>query len=120
MTTYEFGDVVLVPFPFTDQTATKKRPAVIISSTPYHQYYPDLILMAITSQTNPTTLIGEAAIADWQSAGLLKPSVIKPILTTIERGLVIRKLGQFSQSDQQTLQQILQTILGQSAKAPTI
>jgi mRNA interferase MazF len=28
-TAYGFGDVVLVPFPFTDQTATKKRPAVV-------------------------------------------------------------------------------------------
>ncbi|MEH2305953.1 hypothetical protein [Nostoc sp.] len=32
MTNYEFGDVVLVPFPFTDQTTTKKRPAVVVSS----------------------------------------------------------------------------------------
>jgi mRNA interferase MazF len=30
MTDYEFGDVVLVPFPFTDQSASKKRPAVLI------------------------------------------------------------------------------------------
>ena len=31
MTSYEFGEIVLVPFPFTDQTATKKRPAVVVS-----------------------------------------------------------------------------------------
>ncbi len=31
MTGFEFGDVVLVPFPFTDQSAAKKRPAVVIS-----------------------------------------------------------------------------------------
>jgi mRNA interferase MazF len=29
---FEFGDVVLVPFPFTDQTTSKKRPAVVVSS----------------------------------------------------------------------------------------
>lgn len=28
---FDFGDVVLVPFPFTDQSGTKKRPAVIVS-----------------------------------------------------------------------------------------
>ena len=27
---YAFGDVVLVPFPFTDQTGIKKRPAVVV------------------------------------------------------------------------------------------
>ena len=29
---FKFGDVVLIPFPFTDQTALKKRPAVVASS----------------------------------------------------------------------------------------
>ena len=37
MTSYNFGDVVLVPFPFTDQTTNKKRPAVVISSDVYYR-----------------------------------------------------------------------------------
>ena len=32
---FEFGDIVLVPFPFTEQTTTKKRPAVVVSSSEY-------------------------------------------------------------------------------------
>ena len=32
-TGYKFGDLVLVPFPFTDQTGIKKRPAIVVSST---------------------------------------------------------------------------------------
>lgn len=43
MTIYNFGDVVLVPFPFTDQSTTKKRPAVVISSDDYQQQRLDLI-----------------------------------------------------------------------------
>ena len=39
MTDYKFGDIVLVPFPFTDQTTTKRRPAVIVSSNGYNQDY---------------------------------------------------------------------------------
>jgi mRNA interferase MazF len=37
MTGYKFGDIILVKFPFTDQTTTKKRLAVIISSSAYNQ-----------------------------------------------------------------------------------
>ena len=57
MTNSEFGDIILVPFPFTDQTTTKKRPAVIISSITYNTERPDLIIMAVTSQLKPTRSI---------------------------------------------------------------
>jgi hypothetical protein len=50
-TGYSFGDVVLVPFPFTDQTGAKKRPAVIVSSADYQAQRRDLVIMAITSAT---------------------------------------------------------------------
>ena len=73
---YRFGDVIVVPFPFTDQTATKKRPAVVVSSEAYQRERPDLILMAITSQLQHAPAVGEAAVVHWQAAGLLKPSVI--------------------------------------------
>jgi len=84
MTVYEKGDVVLVPFPFSDQTAIKKRPAVIITSSAYNEISSDIIIMAVTSQTEKTTGIGECLIQDWQDAGLLKPSAIKPAISTIE------------------------------------
>jgi len=48
MTRYNKGDVVLVPFPFSDQTTTKKRPAVIISSDTYNDTSQDIVIMAIT------------------------------------------------------------------------
>jgi mRNA interferase MazF len=111
-TKYSFDDVVLVPFPFTDQTTTKKRPAVVVSSNSYNSSRPDLILMAVTSQIKATTNLGELVIVDWKRSGLLKPSVVKPVLTTIEKGLVLRKLGQLDQKDSSALQDALRIILG--------
>jgi mRNA interferase MazF len=62
-TAYSFGDVVLVPFPFTDQTASKKRPAVVVSADAYHQRRPDVIVMAVTRQIlRPTGALGEVLI----------------------------------------------------------
>jgi len=110
-TGYKFGDVVLVPFPFTDQTGAKKRPAIIVSSDAYHQRRRDLIIMAVTSQVKPAAVFGEVTISDWQKAGLLQPSVTKPILATIEKGLVIRKLGQLQDPDRKALERALSLIL---------
>lgn len=112
MTNFNFGDVVLVPFPFTDQTTTKKRPAIVISSIEYQRERSDLIVIAVTSQANPATSFGEINIIEWQAAGLIKLSIIKPVLTTIDKGLVIRKLGQLEEIDRQELQNLLRIILG--------
>lgn len=112
MTGYEFGDVVFLPFPFTDQTASKRRPAVVVSSADYHRERPDLILMAVTSQARPSATFGEVAIIRWKEAGLLKPSVIKPVVATVEKGLVIRKLGRLDETDRSALLEALRAILG--------
>ena len=63
-TSYSFGDVVLVPFPFTDQSGSKKRPAVIVSSAAYNQQRPDLVLMGITSQVHSSLALGEVQVVD--------------------------------------------------------
>ena len=112
MTGYEFGDVVLVPFPFTDQSAIKRRPAVVISSAAYHRARPDILIIAVTSQQPSTLSVGEVQVQDWQGAGLLKPSVLKPVLTTIDPTLVLKKLGRLTASDQAALRQVLTAILG--------
>lgn len=112
-TGYEFGDIVLVPFPFTDQTTSKRRPAIVVSSSAYHRDRPDLMVMAVTSQTRPAMRIGEVAVASWQDAGLLKPSVIKPVIATVETGLVVRKLGRLSAGDRRAVQDALRAILGE-------
>jgi len=66
MTHYNRGDVVLVPFPFSDQTTTKKRPAVIISSNTYNDTSRDIVIMAITSQARGNIGIGECMIENWR------------------------------------------------------
>jgi mRNA interferase MazF len=111
-TAYEFGDVVLVPFPFTDQTGSKQRPAVVVSSARYNDERPDLVIMAVTSQLRPPGVAGDVAIVHWRAAGLLKSSVIKPVITTIERSLVRRKLGRLEAHDRASLGDALRELLG--------
>ena len=113
MINYEFGDILLVPFPFTDQTSSKKRPAVVVSSTAYHAAYPDVILMAVTSQPRSQGGVGEVGVKQWQSAGLLKPSVIKPVLATLEKHLVLQRLGSLEEQDRKALKAALSAVLGE-------
>ncbi len=112
MTPYKFGDVVLVGFPFTNLKATKKRPAVIISSQSYQQERPDVILMAITSQIRSTLTTGECILQDWQQAGLLKPSLLKPLIATLEQNQIVKVMGQLSDADRNGLENTIQIILG--------
>jgi mRNA interferase MazF len=108
---FDFGDVVLVPFPFTSQTASKKRPAVLVSNAAYNTR-PDLIVMAITSQFRPTPGIGETWVGQWHAAGLLKPSAIKPVFATLKQSLVLRPLGSLDADDQASLRNAITEVIG--------
>ncbi len=108
---FEFGQVVLVPFPFTSQTASKQRPAVVVCSRAYAIERPDIVLMAITSQLRPTPSFGETWLRYWQSAGLLKPSAIKPVIATLEQRLVIKTLGVLHGEDQADLRQTIRQMI---------
>ena len=55
---------------------------------------------------------GEVQIDDWKSAGLVKPSVIKPVITTIEHTLVVRRLGRLRPESQEALQKAIGEIIG--------
>ena len=112
MPVYGFGDIVLVPFPFTDQSGAKKRPAVVVSGAAYNRARRDVVIMAVTSQVRPSGAFGEVIIHDWQAASLLKPSAIKPVFATVEQTLILRRLGQISTGDQSALRDAISGIIG--------
>lgn len=107
MTLIEPGDVVLVPFPYTDQSAVKQRPAVVLSSKVYNATHPDLILAPITGRLDGDQVV----LSEWQHAGLAKPSAVKPLLTSFEATLIRRQLGQLVQSDLIAVRQMFADIL---------
>jgi len=109
---FDFGDVVLVPFPFTDQKGAKKRPAVVVSAAGYNTSRRDIVIMAITGQVRAPLGYGEAMVDEWRAAGLIKESVLKPVFSTIEQGLVMRVMGRLSAADVQTLQKLLEHVIG--------
>ena len=46
---YKQGDILLIPFPFTDLSSTKQRPVLVLSNTKYNESNQDIVVAAITS-----------------------------------------------------------------------
>jgi gluconolactonase len=62
---------------------------------------------------NGIWLIKDVAINRWQEAGLLKPSVFKPVITTITRDCIVRRLGRLASEDRAALLRLLRSIVGE-------
>jgi mRNA interferase MazF len=72
---------------------------------------PDIVVMAITSQIRAMPKFGEVWIDDWQAAGLLKPSAIKPVFATFEQRLILRQLGALLSADLAKLRRAISEII---------
>ncbi len=90
----------------------------MISTVAYNAARPDIILMAVTSQLRASAAFGEVWLSDWQAAGLLKPSAVKPVIATLEASLVIRQLGAVTPDDATAPRSALDAIIGDAP--PTI
>jgi mRNA interferase MazF len=97
-TAYEKWDVVLVPFPFTNLKSTKRRPAVVVSPNVYNQSQ-DIVAAFITSNLQGEERVGDYKLARWKEAGLPKPSKLRMKFATIDKSLIIKKLGRFTVED---------------------
>lgn len=84
------GDVVVLPFPFSDLTQAKRRPALVVASLDGQ----DAILCQITSQTVNDRYAIELAETDFSEGSLRKPSNIRPNrIFTAHEGLVLYRAG---------------------------
>ena len=95
MTGYKRGAIVLLPYPFSDQSSAKIRPAIVVSPD-----YPsdDLLVVAVTS-VGDELRPGEFAMEFWREAGLIHPSFAKRAVASVTGNLVRKQLGQLRESD---------------------
>jgi mRNA interferase MazF len=98
------GDVILLPYPFTDLKTTKVRPAVVAASATGH--YSDIFVVPLTSRLAVLNS-GEFSLTDWSSAGLNVPSALKRGCVLVDTGLVMKKVGSLSDSDKLALDSAL-------------
>ena len=90
---YRRGEVVLVKYPYTNLTASKARPAMVVSGSQYQMEQPDLMLAALTTNVGAANGSLDYLLQDWQAANLRFPTALKPLIATLEPALIVHHLG---------------------------
>lgn len=111
---FKRGTIVLVPFPFTDLSDEKVRPAVIISAKLRGD---DVVVAFISSQRRirlePTDLALTSNNPGFQKSGLKTDSIIRlGKIATLDKKLILGELGQLDFNLQQQLSRKLKLLLG--------
>lgn len=109
---YARGPVVLVPFPFTDLTGRKRRPALVVSPNGFH--HEDPILGAITSRTPRTPSAQDLVLEaqDMAEEALPKRSAVEVgKLFTVHRGLIDARYGAVKEQKLREVPEALRSLL---------
>ncbi len=97
-----FGDIVLLKFPFTDGKTFKRRPALIIQEFDDG----DIIVCRITSQIYKTK--NDIFVNAWEKSGLKLPSVIRiHKIATLEKDMVEIIMGQLDEITKNKIRTII-------------
>ncbi len=110
-TSSDRGSIVLVRFVFADEKGAKRRPALVLSTEPYHAGRREVLVAAITSNTG-RLLVGDHRIEAWRQAGLPLPSVVTGILRTIKRDMIETTVGVLQAPDLLAVERDLRVSLG--------
>jgi mRNA interferase MazF len=104
-------DVVVVPFPFTDRSSSKRRPALVLSAaSTFGNPSGHSVLAMITSQGGGSWPL-DVLIRDQPEAGLTAPSLVRMKLFTLDHRLILRKAGQLSTRDRSSVAKSIKKLL---------
>ncbi len=110
MTPFEQFDVITVPFPYTDRSKSKKRPAIILShSLKFDKKINHSICAMITSEKN-RSWPNDVLIKNLKITGLPAPSVIRMKIFTLDHQIIIEKIGTLSSKDLATLKKSFKAV----------
>lgn len=116
MTNFKPGDVILIPFPFTNLSTSKQRPCIVISSDDFNTSHDDVVVAAITSRVpdSPSEYHYVLSNAQQKSAGLPKRSMIKlGKIVTLDKRLIRKKLGSLSPESTNSIVEKIHTVIGE-------
>jgi mRNA interferase MazF len=116
MQNYNQGDVVRVPFPYTDKQTRQHRPALVVSSGTIGEHGALLWVVMITSAEN-RTWPGDVAIPHHDRAGLPAPSVVRTLKIATIEARHAEQLGKLSKATLDNVMRQIQASLSAPRKA---
>ena len=115
-TRYDSFDIVVVPFPYADRLAEKRRPALVISNLKLAAH--GLIWVAMITSADNEAWSSDITITDIKRAGLPAPSVVRVAkIACIEPGRIDRRVGRLDKVAARTVGQRLRGFLGEGKLA---
>ena len=104
--TFERFDVVIVPFPFSDRHAAKRRPALVVSDQGFNRTHGHVILAMITTARD-SSWPSDTEIINGGAAGLKARSVVRLKLFTLDKDLLARRIGALAEEDRTKVARVL-------------
>lgn len=116
MIDYDAYDIVKVPFPFTDSSTTKRRPALILSSTQVFSSKIEHSVMAMITTKGHSPWPFDINLEHLQEAGLSVASIVRFKLFTLDHRVIIGKIGKLAESDRQAVCEALHCIFPRQSR----
>jgi mRNA interferase MazF len=107
--TCETWDVVVVPFPFADSPASKRRPALVLSPQAFN-HGSGHSLMAQITKAKQSTWPGDFKIRNAE-AGLPEECIVRMKLFTIDNRLIQKRTGHLDLADQEQMRGRLRQLM---------
>jgi mRNA interferase MazF len=104
-------EVVVVPFPFTDRAAAKRRPALVLSSADTFNRAAGHSVMAMITSAAGSTWPLDVALSDLTAAGLPSASIVRMKLFTLDHRFVLRRAGRLAPRDATAVEASLAALL---------
>ncbi|PIN90814.1 type II toxin-antitoxin system PemK/MazF family toxin [Candidatus Pacearchaeota archaeon CG10_big_fil_rev_8_21_14_0_10_34_76] len=108
----EQRDLLLVPFPFSDQSGRKVRPVVVISNNSFNGHSQDVIVSGVTSNVKKERYSINLTNKNLEQGKLMTNCMIKvENILRLEKELVIKKIGKIDTEKFIEMQSVLDKIL---------
>ena len=109
-TRFDPFDIVVVPFPYADRLAEKRRPALVISNHKLAAH--GLVWVAMITSADNARWPSDVPIAELKRAGLPAPSMVRPAkIACIEPNRIDRRIGRLDKTVARTVGQRLRGFL---------